>query len=100
MKTAQGVQGKPSLLVKIPRQPATMLGGGFDAGVASAPSPRRSSDAAGALSGLPPGLGAAAVTPSPAGAPAARRNAIPPPAPRQPSPASEGYGRLRSLEDR
>lgn len=95
MKTAQGVTGKPSFLVRVPR-PDTMLGGGYDAAVAgtsgaggpvpgdSAPRP---SDAR-TLSGLPPGLGAAAAPPRPA-----------PRAP-SPQPPAPGQGRLRSLEDR
>ena len=94
MKTAQGVQGKPSFLVKIPR-PADSLLGGSDAAMAGArdipgPPGARPADA-GALSGLPPGLGAGATR---APSPAPNR----PPSP--PAPPAEGYGRLRSLEDR
>ena len=93
VKTAQGLQGKPSMLVKIPRQPKSMLDGGYDATVAGGTAPRPAADP-GSLSGLPPGLGAAAVTPVPAGSPSSKRAAPPP----QPPP--QGYGRLRSLEDR
>jgi len=99
MNTAQGVTGKPSLLVQIPRRD-TMLGGGYDGSLAGNSNSGRGSDAhtpvdARTPSGLPPGVGAAAVTPPP---PAAASR---PPAPQQPAPPpAPGYGRLRSLEDR
>ena len=100
MNTAQGVTGKPSLLVQIPRRD-TMLGGGYEgSAVAGGTVPGLPSDThapvdARTPSGLPPGVGAAAVTPPP---PAAASR---PPAPQQPAPPpAPGYGRLRSLEDR
>jgi hypothetical protein len=104
MKTAQGVTGKPSYLVKIPRRDTIF--GGYDAGVAGSSAPgggllsgttggsAGASTAAGVgvAPGLPAGIGSAAVTPaSPVAAPAPKAPQ-PPPAP--------GYGRLRSLEDR
>ena len=103
MKTAQGLVGKPSLLVKIPRQPGTIFGG-YDAAVAgdtarpgTADSGASAAAGAGAVSGLPPGLTGAGVTPSPSPTGSSTR----PPAPATPpNPPAQGYGRLRSLEDR
>ena len=75
MRTKNGVQGKPSLLVQVPRRADTLFGGTPDAAVA-ADTGHRPRDP-GSLSGADP-----AVAPRPA----------PPPQP--------GQGRLRSLNDR
>ena len=90
MKTAQGITGKPSLLVKIPRDPGSILGGGYDAAVAGDSTHGSRAADAGAISGLPPGIRSGATPPPPASS--GRTPPTPPPAP--------GYGRLRSLEDR
>jgi hypothetical protein len=85
VKTAQGVQGKPSFLVKIPRQAGTLLDGGYGAVAGANQAPPRGAGASD-LSGFPSDISAAAQPP-------ARRPSPPP-------PPAQGYGRLRSLEDR
>ena len=106
MKTAQGVQGKPSFLVKIPRDANSILGGGYDATVAGSTSPGRPADSnANAVSGLPPGVGTAGlsgrgVAGSSASAPAPSPSSVPVTSAPRPTAPQPGYGRLRSLEDR
>lgn len=93
MRTAQGVQGKPSLLVPVPRQADTLLGGGYDATVAA------DSGAPGASGHRTTDPGALS-SPFPPGATGAPRQ---PPARSPDQPArrpAQGYGQLRSIEDR